>query len=103
MKFRKIYWVTEQLGSDGTSTVAGVYTSINDLIERGINWKDGCEKQAAFRLTLAQLDSRNMPLGSWTSPGFDGLEGDLAPLVAGLELSGLDVDQLCQEIRAFCS
>ena len=101
MKFRKIYWVTEQVGSDGSSRVAGVYTSIQDLMSRGVQWMDGIEKRAGFRLTLVQLDSDRVPLGAWVTPDFSGLEQDLQEYVATDELNTQDIEQLASELRAF--
>jgi hypothetical protein len=101
MKFRKIYWVTEQVGSDGTSRVAGVYTSIHDLMSRGVQWMDGIDQRSSFRLTLVQLDSDKVPLGAWKAPDFSGMEQDLQEYVASDELNAQDVEQLASELRAF--
>lgn len=103
MKFRKIYWVTEQVGGDGSSQIAGVYTSIHDLIDRGTLWMDGCEKRSGFRVTLVQLDSDKLPLGSWRAPEFNGLESDLQEYVASGELNSQDIEGLATELRAFFS
>ena len=101
MKFRKIYWVTEQVGSDGSSKVAGVYTSIQDLMGRGVQWMDGIDKRGGFRLTLVQLDSDRVPLGTWVTPDFSGMEQDLQEYVASDELNAQDIEQLASELRAF--
>lgn len=103
MRFRKIYWVTEQIGADGTSQVAGVYTSIHDLSVRGLQWMDGIEKKKEFRLTLVQLDSDKVPLGSWVSKNFSGLEQDLQEFVKSDELNAQDVEALASQLRAFFS
>ena len=101
MKFRKIYWVTEQIGTDGRSQVAGVFTSIQDLVGRGILWMDGIDKQAGFRLSLVQLDSNKPPLGSWVTPDFSGLEQDLQEFVESDEIGTQNVEQLALDLRAF--
>lgn len=66
--FRKLYWVVEHLDLDGRGHVAGVFTSIPDLIRLGLN------SDARLRLTLTKLDSSKDPFGSWTSPGYEGME-----------------------------
>lgn len=101
MRFRKIYWVTEQIGTDGSSEVAGVYTSIHDLTSRGIQWMDGIDKNKGFRLSLVQLDSSRKPLGTWTSRNFSGLEEDLQEFVGTDELNSQDVENLASQLRAF--
>lgn len=101
MKFRKIYWVTEQLGSDGRSQVAGVFTSIQDLSGRGIAWMDGIDKRDGFRVSLVQLDSSKLPLGTWVTPDFSGIEEDLQEFVRTEELGAQDVEQLASDLRAF--
>lgn len=94
MKFRKIYWVTEQLAEDGTSQVAGVYTSVADLVSRGTSYRDGVPGNAGFRLTLVQLDSTRAPLGSWTSPEFAGLEEAWEEYIASNELTLSELESL---------
>ena len=101
MKFRKIYWVTEQLGTDGKSQVAGVYTSIQDLSSRGVQWMEAIEKRSGFRLSLVQLDSNRPPLGSWVTPDFSGIEQDLQEYVVSEELNAQDIEQLASDLRAF--
>jgi hypothetical protein len=76
MMFRKLYWVVEQVQSDGKSSVRGVYTSIPDLVDCGLAGLTG-----AVRLTLTKLDSNQPPVGLWSSPGFEGVSEDLQPYV----------------------
>lgn len=102
MKFRRIYWVTEQVADDGQSQVAGVYTSIPDLLERGLVWKDGIEGRAGFRISLVKLDSHKSPLGIWSSPSFDGLEDALKEYVGTGEFSEGDCEQMSLSVREFC-
>ncbi len=74
MMFRRLYWVVEEVEQTGQSQVIGVYTSIQDLINRGL----GCvDTGNDIRLTLTKLDSTKPPLGCWASPRFEELETDL--------------------------
>jgi hypothetical protein len=101
MKFRKLYWVTEQVGPDGASEVAGVYTSIPDLVDRGIQWKDGIQCREGFRLTLVALDSKKKPLGTWGLPEFGGIEQDLREYVANQEFTSTEVENLIDALQGF--
>ncbi len=101
MKFRRIYWVTEQLGRQGHSHVAGVYTSVHDLIERGLVYMDGLDSGGGLRVSLVQLDSATRPLGTWVSPDFAGLEEDLREFVQSQELSAQECESLASSLRAF--
>jgi hypothetical protein len=101
MKFRKLYWVTEQIGSDGASEIGGVYTSIPDLVDRGIQWKDGIECREGFRLTLVALDSKKKPLGTWVLPDFGGIAQDLSEYVTNQEFSNSEVESLVDALNGF--
>ncbi len=101
MKFRKLYWVTEQVGSDGCSEIAGVYTSIPDLVDRGIQWKDGIDGRVGFRLTLVALDSKKKPLGTWVLPEFGGIEQDLNEYVVSQEFSTSEIESLLDALKGF--
>jgi hypothetical protein len=101
MKFRKLYWVTEQVGQDGCSEVAGVYTSVQDLVERGIQWRDGIDRRDGFRLTLVALDSRKKPLGTWTLPDLGDIESDLSEYVRSEEFSTVEVETLVDALKSF--
>lgn len=85
--FRRLYWVSEQVFSDGTSSVNGVYTSIPDLVRYGLRFPD----EGQLRLTLTKLDSNKEPLGCWLSPSFEGLEAAMGPYLKTEEFS---VDQV---------
>lgn len=76
--FRKLYWVTEQVGSHGKSRVSGVYTSIPELIRHGLNCADD---DSRLRLTLAQLNSEQDPLGVWCEPDFTGIADRLEEFI----------------------
>ncbi|MBI1332890.1 MAG: hypothetical protein GC165_08420 [Armatimonadetes bacterium] len=81
--FRRLYWVSEQVYSDGTSSVNGVYTSIPDLVHYGLRFPE----QGQLRLTLTKLDSNKEPLGCWLSPNFEGLEAAMMPYLKTEEFS----------------
>lgn len=98
MKFRRIYWVTEQLDETGRGEVTGVYTSIPDLVEYGLGMRDFCDKRAAFRLTLCELDTSKPPLICITSPNFDNIEELLAPFVKDGEITHEDVVALAEAL-----
>lgn len=91
MRFRRIYWVTEQFDSEGLSEVTGIYTSIPDLVETGLGTRDVCDKKAGFRLTLCELDSPGGPLISLGPTEFEEIVIRLEPLVATGELSREEV------------
>lgn len=90
--FRRLYWVTELVKADGRSEVAGVYTSIPDLIRHGLPAGD-----AHLRLTLTKLDSTQAPFGSWEGPEFSGLEEACQQFVRTEEFS---VDEVKGLLRA---
>lgn len=99
MKFRRLYWVTEIVNEDGTSTITGVYTSLPDLIETGLRWMDQINGNGRFRLTLVQLDSPKLPLGSWISPDYDDISDDLEGYVEGNEFRKDDCVTLVDRLR----
>lgn len=103
MKFRRLYWVTEQLDESGCSEIAGVFTSIPDLVEEGIRWNDEIDKRHTFRVTLVKLDSRNKPFGSWTSPDFQGMKEDLAEYIKTEEFTIPDCKGLVDGLRALAA
>lgn len=88
--FRRLYWVTEFVGNDGQSRVTGVYTSIPDLVHRGLTRKD----IVGLRLTLTKLDSDREPFGYWSSPAFEGLEQACQQFVETEEFSVDEVKSL---------
>ena len=101
MKFRRLYWVTEQVDEQGMSEIAGVFTSIPDLVEEGIHWYDDIEKRNGFRLTLVKLDSKQRPLGVWASPDYGNLSEDLKEYVNTQEFSVSEVESLLDALRKF--
>lgn len=100
MMFRRLYWVAEQLDSDGRSKVTGVYTSIQDLTHKGLHW---CSEDSgrSLRLTLVKPDSFNCPLGVWTSSNFDTLLTDLQEFVRTNEYTDEECVLLKQEVDKF--
>lgn len=101
MKFRRIYWVTEQLDADGKGRVTGVFTSIPDLLDGGMRWESAVPAEEGYRLTLVKLDSCKMPLGTWQSPEFSGLEDDLQEYVKTGEFSPHDCELLVSAVKEF--
>ena len=100
MRFRRIYWVTEQVGSDGISEITGVFTSIPDLIEVGLGALDWCDKNAEFRIVLVELDSDQPPLLTITQSSIDQIESMLLPFVTSGEISHDEVLRLGGAIRS---
>jgi hypothetical protein len=103
MKFRKLYWVTEQLAENGQSSVVGVFTSMQDLRTKGLKWNEECDHASGFRVSLVKLDHTGMPLGDWSAPGFDGIESDLAEFVETGEMDEQSVIQLAADLRAMAT
>ena len=80
--FRRIYWITERLHKDGASEATGIYTSIYDLVTRGLpRHPDG------LRLTIAKVDAEEDPTARYVSPDFAALDGDLEPYVRSGEIT----------------
>jgi hypothetical protein len=94
--FRRLYWVSEQVFEDGTSSVNGVYTSIPDLVRYGLRFPEA----GLLRLTLTKLDSDREPLGKWVSPSFEGLEAAMEPYVKTEEFSGEQVKSLVSSLSS---
>jgi hypothetical protein len=92
--FRKLYWVSEQVYNDGTSSVNGVYTSIPDLVHYGLRFPD----TGQLRLTLTKLDSNQQPLGCWLSPNYDGLESAMTPYLKTEEFTNEHVKLLINSL-----
>jgi hypothetical protein len=97
-KFRKVYWVTEQVDADGRSAVAGVFTSVNDLMDHGLTGLEGCDKVAGFRITLAELDQVG-PLGTWTSPDYTGFEEALQEYIATSEVALHEAEAIIKTLK----
>ena len=94
--FRRLYWVSEQVFTDGTSKVNGVYTSIPDLVRYGLQYAEGGD----LRLTLTKLDSSSDPLGTWISPGFGEMETAIQEYVTTEEISSEHVKMLINGLSA---
>ena len=82
MTFRRLYWITERLLDGGAYEATGVYTSIYDLLNRGLPRHEG-----GLRLTIVKLDSDSDPLGRYASPAFGGLAEDLLTYVKTEEIT----------------
>jgi hypothetical protein len=100
MRFRRIYWVTEQFDADGKSEVTGVFTSIPDLIDTGLGVRSVCAKQAGFRVSLCELDSGSKPILSMSSPDFAGFEDQVRPVMQTGEISHEEYNSLADALRA---
>ncbi len=100
MKFRRLYWVTEQVDGSGLSEIAGVFTSIPDLLEKGICWNESIQKTDVFRISLVKLDSTKRPLGVWSSPDFAGMSEDLQEYIETEELTDMDRERLLEQLGA---
>ena len=101
MMFRRLYWVTEELGKGEASNVTGVYTSIPDLIRYGLRWTG--ESADGFRLTLVKLDCQKEPLGSFQTPGFEGLETRLQDFIRTEEFTPDETQSLVEALKEFTS
>ena len=100
MRFRRIYWVTEQLGHDGSSEVTGVFTSIPDLVDTGLGIRNASAKNAGFRVTLCELDSGLEPLMRFESPTFEGFEENVQAIIQTGEMSLEEYNTLLEALRA---
>jgi hypothetical protein len=93
--FRRLYWVTEFVQADGRSRIAGVYTSIPDLIRHGLARRD----EGMMRLTLTKLDSEKEPFGSWCAPNYEGLEEACQQFVRTDEFTVDEIQNLARALR----
>ena len=100
--FRRLYWIVEQVSGEGKSRVTGVYTSIPDLVGRGLNWSDEVHGRG-LRLTLVKPDTFDKPLGSWTGPEFPGMVEDLRAFVASHEITEEELNTLSTAMFAFAA
>ena len=96
MMFRRLYWVTEDVKADGSTSVHGVFTSIPDLIERDLKTRS---KGEGVRLNLVKLDCKGEPLRTWQSSDFDGMEADLEPFIKTEEFSSEHCALLVQALN----
>jgi hypothetical protein len=100
MMFRRLYWVTEELDSASCSRVTGVYTSIPDLIRKGLSPIED-QDERRIRLNLIKLDCSDDPLGTWESPGFEGIQDRLGEFVATDEFTQEQCQSLFDELSRF--
>lgn len=101
MKFRHLYWVTETLAADGTSAVRGVFTSIPDLIERGLTGLTPAPDVVDLRVTLVQLDRNQAPLGSWRAVRNVDLATALQPFIDSGEFEAEECHRLAEAFRTW--
>lgn len=98
MMFRKLYWVTELVDDLGRSHVTGVFTSIPDLIDKGLA---GDANSQTLRLTLLKLDCSDGPFGTWSSPTFAGIGEKLTDFVNTGEFTFDECRDLVEALRKF--
>jgi len=90
--FRRLYWIVEEFDDAGATHVSGVYTSIPDLIHRGL--KTG----ARIRLTIHKPDTYHAPLGQWTNGTLAQIGDDLNQFVQTHEYSVEEVKSLAEAV-----
>jgi hypothetical protein len=100
MMFRKLYWITEEFAGDGTSRATGVYTSVPDLIDKGLRRLSGSAGDG-FRVSLCQLDSDRDLLRRWNVPTASSISGDLDDFVKSGELSIEESNALAEALSNF--
>ncbi len=99
MRFRKLYWVTEQVTANNKSSVLGVFTSVPDLVCTGLRG-DGSARRGEIRLSLFQLDSDLGPLRSWTPSNFASVCEDLKEFVQSEEFTQEECNTLAAALKA---
>ncbi len=92
--FRRLYWIVEEFDSAGATRVSGVYTSIPDLIHRGL--KPGSQ----LRLTIHKPDTYDQPLAQWTNASFAQMAEGLDQFVQTHEYSVEEVKTLAAAVAA---
>lgn len=100
MMFRRLYWITEQSAKGGTWRATGVYTSISDLVHKGIRHV-GEATITGYRITLVKLDCRSDVLGTWEGPAFANLEEELEPFVRTKEFAIEEIQELRAALTGF--
>lgn len=99
MKFRKLYWVTEQLDVNGLSEVTGVFTSVPDLIRTGLGIQESATtKQAGYRLSLMELDKNGLAFLQWSSLHPEPIEELLEPFAKSGELTRDEISRLADAL-----
>lgn len=98
--FRRLYWVVEQIGVDGQSRVTGVYTSIQDLIHRGLNWCNELDGHVV-RLTLMKPDTFDSPLGQWRASDLTAMVEDLRNYIKTNEMTESEIQDLRSALEKF--
>lgn len=101
MKFRHLYWVVETLAADGASSVRGVFTSIPDLIHRGLEELVPSPDVVDLRITLVQVDRNQAPLGSWRAAKGEDLTEALEHYIRTGEFDADECRRLAQSFRGW--
>lgn len=99
MKFRRLYWVTEAVGADGTSEITGVFTSVPDLIEDGLDVHEKGPVGGRLRVSLLELDSYGKALARWDRESLSSLGSDLEPYVKSGEITRDEVSRLTEALN----
>ena len=97
--FRRLYWIVEQVNATGTSQVTGIYTSIQDLLNTGLQWAEGMDHR--IRLSLWKPDCFGTPLGVWNPDSLGNLSDDLQAYIATNEYTPSEVMDLVSHIDQF--
>lgn len=94
MIFRRVYWVVEQLGDRG-SEVAGVYTSIPDLLENGLRSVSG----ATIRVSAFELDKARGALCTWRTDSKHEAAEAFELLVEAGDFTHEEIARLCDALK----
>lgn len=96
MVFRKIYWVVEETRQNQRAVI-GVFTSNSDLIDSYLSVVSH-DRPDSFRISLVKLDKVGGVLGTWDSPSFEGLRGDLNAFIATGEFTIDECDRIGEHL-----
>jgi hypothetical protein len=88
------------VGGDSKSRVTGVYTSIPDLVHKGLRWSDEINGHG-LKLTLVKPDTFDKPLGCWNGPEFPGMIDDLRAFIESHEISEEECNTLSSSLYEF--
>lgn len=97
--FRRLYWVTEEHSADGSVHATGVYTSVPDLLEKGLRFVG--EESSHLTLKLIKLDSRKGPIGAWGKDNLGSLESEMQQFIETGEVSIEHVNNLVDGLHEF--
>lgn len=81
--------------------MTGVYTSIADLVHKGLMWRDG--SHGTLRLSLVKPDTFDSPLRKWDNVAGAAIESDLQEFVSSGEISIEEAKMLAEGLDGFLS